>query len=438
MSGRRHPLRWVPPLSVGLCTATAAEVAVALLLYNGPGFMRSLTVVLAIEAGSLGLGIWGVRADRGDPHEALRLRWLFCLGAFLLASVYTASWSLLEALGGSALGQGLGLAFTAALPLYAAGGVLGAMAHAARSEGEGEGGGVGGPALVGASVGFAATGAALPQVLTPASLFLVCLVLLSAGGLVYGSVLDARLRVLVRGRAPGRLGEVRVEDRLGVSGGLVRLLLEGVHLRRWKALSGDAPEPWDVAALHALVERGREDAAILLVGGGASALPRRALAEGPGLRVTVAERSPEVVALGEEFLEAGFPPGADGRGALETGNLEDVLAGVAGPFALVAVDAAGLAPQGGVGALSLRAREALLRSVGEGGYLAFGPLLPERGEWSFPEGWEVGLYARTVARALEGMGGDLPERECILLGAPPGAALPPALGSFSRIEEGQP
>lgn len=435
MSAGPHPLRWVPALSVGLCTATAAEVAVALLLYNGPGFMRSLTAVLAIEAASLGLGVWAVQTGRGDPHEALRRRWLFCLGTFLLASVFTASWSFIEVLGGTALGQGLGLAVMAALPLYAAGGVLGAMAHAERSEGGGGVGSVGGPALIGASVGFAATGAALPQVLTPASLFLVCLVLLSAGGMVYGSVLDTRVRVLVRGRAPGRLGEVRVEDRLAVSsGGVLRLLLEGDHLRRWSSLGGEAAEPWEVVAFLFLLEPGRDDAAVLLVGGGASALPRRALPERPELRVTVAERSPEVAELGREYLEGGLPPGVDGRGSLEVGNLEDILRHVAGPFALVAVDTAGLAPQGGVSSLSSSAREALLRSVGVGGYLAFGPHLPGSDEWTFPEGWSVARYTRSVA--LDGVWGDVPERECILLGAPAGTVLPSALGPFSRLDEG--
>lgn len=437
MSAGAHPLRWVPALAVGICTATAAEVAVALLLYNGPGFMRSLTAVLAIEAASLGLGLWAVESGRDDPQEELRRRWLFCLGAFLLASVFTASWSILEALGGTALGQGLGLAVVAALPLYGAGGVLGAMAHVERCEGVGESGSVGGPALIGAAVGFAVTGAALPQVLTPASLFLVCLVLLSAGGLVYGSVLDARIRVVVRGQAPGRLGEVRVEDRLVVSrGGVVRLLLEGDHLRRWSSLGGESGEPWDLVAFQALVEPGRRDAAVLLVGGGASALPRRALEERPELRVTVVERSPQVVELGREYLDGGIPAGVDGRGSQQVGNLEDLLRTVAGPFTLVVVDTAGLAPQGGVSSLSSSAREALLGSVGEGGYLAFGPHLPGIGEWSFPEGWSAAPYARSLA--LEGAGGDVPERECILLGAPAGAILPAGLGPFSRVEAGDP
>ena len=43
-------------------------------------------------------------------------------------------------------------------------------------------------------------------------------------------------------------------------------------------------------------------------------------------------------------------------------------------------------------------------------------------------------FVRSVA--LDGAGGDVPERECILLGAPAGTALPSALGSFSRVEDG--
>lgn len=439
MSARSHPLRWVPPLAVGLCTATAAEVAVALLLYNGPGFMRSLTAVLSIEAAAMGLGVWGAGGDEGDPQELLRRRWFFCMVAFLVATVFTASWGLVDALAGTALGQGLGLALLAALPLYGAGGVLGAMAAAA---GRGAGGGVesvGGPALVGAALGFAATGAALPQVLTPASLFLVCLVLLSAGGLVYGSVLDARPRVHVRARASGGLGEVRVEDRaMAARGGVVRVLLEGGHVRRWMPLGAGGADPWDVAAFGALVGPDQEGAAVLLVGGGASLLPRRAMAERPLLRVDVVERSPETAELAREYLEAGPPPGVDGRASVRVGNLDDLIAGLGGRYLLVAVDAGALAPQGGVAALSAAAREALMRSVGHGGHLVIGPRAPEGGGWPFPTDWSVGRYVREVDEGLEGMGEDLPVREDVLVAVPPHGALPEALGPFLRLDVGEP
>ena len=66
MSGHRHPLDWVAPLLVGTSAAIAAEVAMAILIYAGEGFMRSLTTVLAVEGVALGMGLWSAPA----PHPA--------------------------------------------------------------------------------------------------------------------------------------------------------------------------------------------------------------------------------------------------------------------------------------------------------------------------------------------------------------------------------
>jgi hypothetical protein len=127
MSGGARTLRWAPPLLVGICGACAAEVAVGLLLYAGPGFMRSLTTVLAVEAGALGAGLWTAPSPRPDLVEAVRRRWMVCLVAFVIAALFSAFWSLVQTVGGSPLGQGLGLAFTAGLPLYSCGTVLGGL-----------------------------------------------------------------------------------------------------------------------------------------------------------------------------------------------------------------------------------------------------------------------------------------------------------------------
>ena len=45
MSARLRRLGWIPPLLVGASTAIAAEVALGMLLYAGPGLERSLTTV---------------------------------------------------------------------------------------------------------------------------------------------------------------------------------------------------------------------------------------------------------------------------------------------------------------------------------------------------------------------------------------------------------
>ena len=95
----------------------------ALLLYDGPGLMRSLTTVLVVLTTALALGLWTAPAA-GGAVDALRRRWLFCMVAFLLATLFSASWTVLGRLGEGALGQGLGLAALGALPLYATGTVL--------------------------------------------------------------------------------------------------------------------------------------------------------------------------------------------------------------------------------------------------------------------------------------------------------------------------
>lgn len=186
-----HPFRWIPPLLVGLCGAVAAEVAVGLLLYDGPGLMRSLTTVLAVEAATFGAGLWTAPRRRRDLVEAVRRRWIFCLCAFLAAALFSAVWSFVQAIGGSALGQGLGLAFTAGLPLYACGTVLGGMASLEETASLGHRRLVGAAGAMGAALGFAVTGASLTYVPTPASLLLVCIVVLSAGALTFSAVLES-------------------------------------------------------------------------------------------------------------------------------------------------------------------------------------------------------------------------------------------------------
>ena len=191
MTEGAHPFRWIPPLLVGLCGAVAAEVAVGLLLYDGPGLMRSLTTVLAVEAGTFGAGLWTAPKRRRDLVEAVRRRWVFCLLVFLGAALFTAFWSFVQAIGGTAVGQGLGLAFSAGLPMYACGTVLGGMGSLEEAASRSQRRMVGAAAAVGAALGFALTGASLTYVPTPASLLLVCIVILSAGALTFSAVLES-------------------------------------------------------------------------------------------------------------------------------------------------------------------------------------------------------------------------------------------------------
>ncbi|MSR21309.1 MAG: hypothetical protein EXR91_10105 [Gemmatimonadetes bacterium] len=94
-----------------------------------------------------------------------------------------------ESLGEGRLGQGLGLALLAGLPLFACGSVLGGMASAAETDAHGRLPCPGAAAALGAGLGFVITGALLPRAPIPASLLVGCLVLLSASGMIYGVML---------------------------------------------------------------------------------------------------------------------------------------------------------------------------------------------------------------------------------------------------------
>jgi len=419
VSGRSHPLTWLPAFLVGLCAATAAEVAVGLLLYAGPGLMRSVTTILGVEAAALGIGLWTAPGPRPDLVDALRRRWLLSLFAFLAATIFSASWSIVQTVGGSGLGQGLGLAFVAGLPLYACGGVLGGMAATTAGEAEGRAGGVGAAAFLGAALGFAVTGLILPKVPTPASLLVICLVLLSAGGLVFGSVLDTRLRVLVRARRPTTLGDVRVEDRhLTSSGRAARLLVEGAAVRRWATLDGRNGTPWDIAAFRAFGPPPEEPYELLVVGGGASSLPRAAVREHPSVRVTVSERSAPVLELGREHMETGLVGEKDGRLRLGVGNLDDLAEHPGAPCALIVVDTTAFGAVGGLSGLSGRARDALCGRLSEDGTMVLGPVVPEPGAWEFPAGWRIATYRRSLPESLNELGVDLGHEEVVLAARP--------------------
>lgn len=181
----------MPPLLVGAAGAIAAEVAVAILLYAGPGLMRSLTTVLAVEGAALAAGFQTAPGQGAALLGSLRRRWLFCLGAFMAAALYGTSWSVFEGLGETRLGQGLGLALLAGLPMFGCGAVLGGLGSVSIADDSGTFSRPSASAALGAALGFVATGILLPRAPIPASLLVGCLVLLSGAGMVYGAVLTA-------------------------------------------------------------------------------------------------------------------------------------------------------------------------------------------------------------------------------------------------------
>jgi hypothetical protein len=200
---------WVPPLLVGAAGAIAAEVAVAILLYAGPGLMRSLTTVLAVEGAALAAGFQTAPGQSAALLDSLRRRWLFCLGAFMAAALYGTTWSMFEGLGETRLGQGLGLALLAGLPMFGCGAVLGGLGSVSIADDSGTLSRPSASAALGAAFGFVATGILLPRAPIPASLLVGCLVLLSGGGMVYGAVLTAMAERAARAsREDGHAGTV--------------------------------------------------------------------------------------------------------------------------------------------------------------------------------------------------------------------------------------
>lgn len=398
MSTRSRRAEWLPPLLVGVACATAAEIAVGVLLYAGAGLMRSLSTVLVVEAAALAIGLWSAPGPGPDLVSRLRRRWVLCLVSFLAAAFYGTSWSVLRELGDTAIGQGFGLAILAALPLYACGTVLGGMTTAAMTDGRGPRAGPGAAAAIGAAIGFALTGLMLPRSPVPSYLLIGCLALLSVAGMVYGVVLGARLHIEVKANRSASAFPVRVEDRRLSEDGLAwRFLLEGEHVRRAISLSGEnAVVPWDVAVGRGLMPPLEASWRVLVVGGGASPLPRMVVLEHPTGSVDVLERVGAVVELGREHFETGLGVGRTERSSVAVGNLDDLVEGLSGSYDLVVVDGAALASLGGAGGLSRRAKSALGQRVSAGGVLVWGPHFVPASE--AVDGWST----VTLVRVREG------------------------------------
>jgi hypothetical protein len=373
MSARRHRVAWFPPLLVGASAAVVAEVAVAILLYSGPGMIRSLTTVLAVEGGALAVGLWSAPGPGMGLVDRLRRRWLLCLFAVLVAALYGTFWSVLEGIGSERIGQALGLAALAALPLYACGTVLGGMTSEARSDPSGSRRGPGAAAALGAGLGFVLTGFLLPRAPLPSSLLVGCLIMLSLAGMVYGSVLESLVQIHRVASRPGVAGAVRIEDRrLPGERAFSRLLVEGARVRRSISLDPDGLIPWDVALVRASMPASESAWRILYVGGGASGAAATVVAEHPAASVEVLERFGGVVELARDHLGTGLSEDAAGRLTVKIGNLDDLLEDAVGFYDLVIVDLGAVSTAGGHPGLSRRSRSTLHRLLGETGLMAWG------------------------------------------------------------------
>lgn len=386
---------------VGASAAVAAEVAVAVLLYGGDGFIRSLTTILAVLGFAFAGGMW--TAPTGGPGlvDRLRRRWLLCLFAFLAAAVFGTAWSLFSGLGEERYGQALGLALLGALPLYASGTVIGGMSAAAATDIGHRLRGPGAAAAAGAAIGVILTGILLPRAPMPASLLVACLMMLSLGGMVFGAVLGARTEVDVLARRPGPSDEVRVEERRGPDADAAMLeLREGLHLRRHRSLDGVGQAPWDVALMRALMPEEEAEWRVLLVGGGCSGVVRALLREHPLGTIDVLERSAAAIELGREYFQTELTLGREERVSVVVGNLDDRIAELVYGYHFVVLDTAALGPLGGLRGLSATSRESLFGLLTPGGIVATGPIGPEPTIEELPHGW-----TRVVLRQIEAPGG---------------------------------
>lgn len=385
----------LPSFLVGAALAVVAEVSVGLLLYGGPGFIPALSVILAVVLLALGVGLWmGGSGEGEDPVEIARRRWLLALVSVSAAAVFSGLWEIFQGFGAVALTQGLGLAFLAALPMYAGGLLL------AQLGGLGAGGGsprAGAAALAGAGIGVLLAGHLFFPTLSPTAILLLCLMALSAAALLHGRILDRRvsvqgLRVLGGGRAP-----VQVEEWVRGRPSLFRnVLLTPGGVRVITDEQGRAVLPDEILLEEGLPAWGEEVRRALVLGGGGGGVARR-LARQDGREVWLVDGN-------EDLLEAvaGELPGGDAEGMrTHRARVSDLLAGEAGPptggpFDLIVLEWTRRTVPGALDRLPAPALERLRALLGPAGILAIFPLAldPERGE--------DGLLtlARTVSRHL--------------------------------------
>lgn len=434
---RHHLLAALPPFLVGLASVVATEISLGLLLYSGAGFLRALTLVLAILLGALALGFWSAPGDAPDRIvDAVRRRWLLVLLAYAGAAVTAGAWSWLGGLASRSATRGLGLAFLAALPLYGSGTVLGAIGVSR----PGRAVGVAVAAAAGAAAGAVLTGVILVPSVYPVSMYGLCLVLLSGGALVHGRVLDRHSEERLVDEESSLFGVVRVADRqwgtprrrqrrLTVGGRLVGGTEDGVALRPWEKAAGAWLEGAGHPAVGEAGSPGSPGGGALLLGGSAVVLQAR-LGDA-GIPLVVVERNPVLWRMTVRHF--GLSRSADGL-RIETDDPMD--APLEGRYGTVVVDGAGVAPGDAVPLPSA----SLLRRI-RGVLLPDGRLVLGGDDPDALRGEEAGRamrqrlagagFTRVVAfAAAEGSG---PGRALLVAGGP-GASLPGELEGMTRLE----
>ncbi|NNM04260.1 MAG: hypothetical protein HKO65_04085 [Gemmatimonadetes bacterium] len=325
--------------------------------------------------------------------EHIRRRWLFCLVVFAMAAGISAGLSFRGDLAGTGLGQGVGLALLGGLPLFAVGSLLGAMGGPGEERmGVVPGTPIAAPAVFGFSLGFLVTGSLLIPNAAPHTLYLFSLVVLSAGALLQGAVLDARVEVGVLESRSGRDGELRVERRmLGSSRRELKVLLAGGRIRGAQEAEGGPGRMWEVATLLACTADGAAPGSALFLGGGSGVLAAAMARQVPGARFQVVEESQALV----EMAQAHFS-GMDAADHGEAGVGESIQARLAvrfdeplsAPedsdlrFPLIVVDCQALPSLGGVPFFRDADWRFLHESLEFGGSMVMGGLPGSEAPWS--------------------------------------------------------
>ncbi len=246
---------WVASLLVGMAAAMTASTGAGLLLYDesglvpaflealadgragdlaelirvdGRGFGRAAVVVLGTWALSLVAGLWLGRDDEGaDASFSLGRGWGGLFAALVLAAAFSVLWESVAGARTAVAGQGLGLAFTIALPAYCAGAVWRRLAVFASLLGARVRRQVPVGALLGLGAGVALASVVLGRSVLAVTAFLGAVVLASAGARTLGWIVDrvpVRVRVVADPLRPGiRFAEWRTE----ALGRVVRILETG-------------------------------------------------------------------------------------------------------------------------------------------------------------------------------------------------------------------
>ncbi|GEM_PF-520397 len=394
-------LRALSPFLLGVAMGIVSLVAAGLLLYGGPGFLPALVVVLATQLASAALGAaYGARRRESDPVEALRRQWLLALVAVTLAVVFSMAWEWFAGFGAPALSQGLGLALLAALPLFGAGSVVGALSRFPQSRGAAV---ADGPAAVlGAAAGVLLTGLVFfPMLGSSAALLLLALMVASTGALLQGRCLAGVVWTQPLASRDGAAAPDPEYLQAWVGGRSERsrfVLTEGGRVRGVLTPEGGAFLSVDRALVRGIEGwTGRKGGRALFLGVGRlplafhlDALRRREEDAGPDAGLQIMDGSQDLLAAVEELAyrvgsQASVRSGemssnGDSAGlVLRPVPVEEALTGSRdglppASFDLVVLDTLALAPSPGAFRLPPGALQQLLSALGPNGVLILGPL----------------------------------------------------------------